>query len=167
MKVVKSLLFGLSLCLSTGLFAQSPCSTPAHNQFDFWVGDWEVFSTTADTLVGHNTINRILGGCVIEENWTGGTGFQGKSFNTYNPVDSSWNQVWVDVGGATYHFKGQFKDNVMQLKGTTVGRNGKKVLFDMSYTPQEDGAVRQLWKLSNDEGESWNVAFDGMYRKKK
>lgn len=104
---------------------------------------------------------------MIEENWTGSTGFQGKSFNTYNPIDSSWNQVWVDVGGATYHFKGQFKDNVMQLKGTTLGRNGQKILFDMSYTPQEDGAVRQLWKLSNDEGENWNVAFDGMYRKKK
>lgn len=159
----------LLFCLLVGgqIAAQAPCSTPAHSQFDFWVGDWEVYSTTGDTIVGHNKINKILGGCVVEENWTGGGGFQGKSFNTYNLQDSTWNQVWVDMGGATYHFKGKLKNNVMEMKGKAPGRNGKMVFFDMSYHPQEDGTVRQIWKMSTDEGKSWNTAFDGIYRKKK
>lgn len=166
MKRFHVLLLWVALLMEGTLMAQAPCSTPAHSQFDFWVGDWEVYSTAGDTIVGHNKINKILGGCVVEENWTGGSGFQGKSFNTYNVQDSTWNQVWVDMGGATYHFKGKFKDNVMHMKGKTPGRNGQMVWFDMSYHPQADGAVRQIWKMSTDKGESWNTAFDGMYRKK-
>ena len=166
MKGFNNLLFVISLLVAGPLSGQSPCRTAAHSQFDFWVGDWEVYSTTGDTVVGHNVIKRILGGCVVEENWTGGSGFQGKSFNTYNPKDSTWNQVWVDMSGATYHFKGKYQDNVMQMKGKSPGQNGQMVLFDMSYHPQEDGAVRQIWKMSTDGGKNWNTAFDGMYRKK-
>ncbi|MEZ5043089.1 MAG: hypothetical protein R2828_24545 [Saprospiraceae bacterium] len=167
MQNIKLILIALTLCFTSQVLAQAPCSTPAHRQFDFWVGDWDVYATAGDTIVGYNTINSILGGCVVEENWTGGTGFQGKSFNTYNPQDSTWNQVWVDMGGATYHFKGKYNDKVMQMKGESLGRNGQKILFDMSYHPQADGAVRQIWKMSRDNGENWTIAFDGMYRKKK
>lgn len=148
---------------------QAPCSAPEYRQFDFWVGDWEVFRPGTDTMVGTNHIKNILNGCVIEENWTGGGGnFQGKSFNTYNPVDSTWNQVWVDTGGNTYHFKGKYADNVMLMKGETISRRtGKKVHFEMSYThdPEKD-TVRQIWKTSADAGETWNTIFDGLYRKK-
>ncbi len=66
------------------------CDTPAHHQFDFWPGDWTVYHTRADTIVGYNSIRSILNGCVLEENWTGKSGFKGKSFNTYHPADSSW-----------------------------------------------------------------------------
>ncbi len=148
---------------------QAPCSGPEFRQFDFWVGQWDVYHATADTMVGTNHIKNILNGCVIEENWTGGNGgFQGKSFNTYNPVDSTWNQVWVDTGGSTYHFKGQYADHVMRLKGETISRRtGGKVLFDMSYTHDpEKGTVRQVWQASSDDGKSWNTIFAGIYRKK-
>ena len=147
---------------------QPPCSAPSYRQFDFWVGEWEVVKPGTDTVVGHNHIKNILNGCVIEENWTGGGGFQGKSFNTYNPVDSTWNQVWVDMGGSTYHFKGRYADHVMLMRGETVSpRKKEKLLFEMSYTHDpEAGTVRQVWKTSADEGKSWNVMFDGVYRKK-
>ena len=151
----------------TQLQAQTPCSSTYHDQFDFWVGDWEVYHTQADTIVGHNTIERILNGCVVQENWTGATGFTGKSFNTLNPIDSTWNQVWVDVSGATYHFKGKMEATAMKLKGQTTNRNGQTVLFKMSYTPDKNtGNVRQLWKQSTDKGENWTVIFDGIYKKK-
>lgn len=149
------------------LKAQSPCGTSEHNQFDFWIGDWEVYHTQADTIVGYNVIERILNSCVVIENWTGKTGFAGKSMNTYNAVDSTWNQVWVDVGGATYHFKGTWKSGAMRMKGQTIGRDGQIILFDMSYTPDKDnGNVRQLWKQSNDDGDTWAVIFDGIYKKR-
>lgn len=152
-----------------GYGQRAPCSTPEYRQFDFWVGEWEVFHPTADTLLGENHIKNILNGCVIEENWSSrGGSFQGKSFNTYNPVDSTWNQVWVDTGGSTYHFSGQYADYVMMMKGETISRRtGGKVLFEMSYTydPETD-TVRQVWKSSNDEGASWNTIFDGVYKKR-
>lgn len=150
------------------LQAQNPCSSINHNQFDFWVGNWEIYHTQADTIVGHNTIERILNGCVIQENWTGTTGFKGKSFNTFNAIDTAWNQVWVGVSGATYHFKGKMEGTAMKLKGQTIGRNEQAVLFKMSYTPDKNtGNVRQIWKQSTDKSENWTVIFDGIYKKKK
>lgn len=148
---------------------QAPCQGEAYRQFDFWVGEWEVYHPTADTIVGTNHIKSILNSCVIEENWRSSSGWQGKSFNTYNPLDSTWNQVWVDQSGSTYHFSGRYSDHVMLMRGETISRqSGKKVLFEMSYThdPETD-TVRQVWKASSDEGTSWNPIFDGIYKKKK
>jgi len=156
------------LSLNTvNLIAQNPCSSTAYHQFDFWVGDWEVYHSQADTIVGYNRIERILNGCVIMENWTGATGFEGKSINTFSPIDSTWNQVWVDISGATYHFKGKWEQDILKMRGQTVNGNKQAILFEMSYTPdKQTGNVRQLWKQSNDDGENWAVIFDGIYKKK-
>ncbi len=166
--MIRTLFFACVLFLGVNLSAQAtlPCQSSAHNQFDFWVGEWNVFHTQADTIVGQNQIRKTLNGCVIEEHWTGASGFEGKSFNTYNPADSTWNQVWVDVSGSTYHFTGKYTDNVMVMQGKTAFK-GKSVLFDMSYTfDPEAGTVRQIWKSSGDAGANWKVIFDGIYRKK-
>lgn len=162
-------LFTFVLILFTlNLMSQTPCSTIAHSEFDFWVGEWEVYHSQADTLVGKNHIKKILNNCVVEENWTGAGGFEGKSFNTYNPADSTWNQVWVDMSGSTYHFSGRFKENVMQMYGETTNAKGKPVKLDMAYHfDKENDTVRQIWKMSPDDGETWNIVFDGIYRKKK
>lgn len=146
---------------------QGPCDTDGHHQFDFWVGEWAVYKTGTDTLVGHNTVRRILGGCVIEENWAGSTGFEGKSLNTYNPRDSTWNQVWADQSGATYHFTGRREGDSMKLRGATISRKGEPVQFtlDFHYAPQKD-TVRQVWQVSKDEGAHWQVIFDGEYRRR-
>ena len=145
---------------------QQPCSTEAYRQFDFWVGDWTVYKTGTDTLAGHNSVRRILNSCVIEENWTSASGWQGKSFNTYNPVDSTWNQVWADQSGATYHFSGRRTGNVVQLSGETITLKGEHLLFGLAfhYDPEKD-TVRQVWKMSKNEGENWTVIFDGTYVK--
>jgi hypothetical protein len=34
----------------------------------------------------------------------------------------------------------------------------------ITWTPHPDGSVRQLWEQSTDEGKTWQVAFDGLYR---
>ena len=154
------------LFLAQALSAQNqqPCGTEAHRQFDFWIGEWAVYKTGTDTLAGRNAVRQILGSCVIEENWTSASGWQGKSFNTYNPVDSAWNQVWVDQSGATYHFSGRREGNVMQLYGETTTQKDEALLFDMAYhhDPEKD-TVRQVWKMSKDEGGHWKVIFDGTY----
>lgn len=143
---------------------QQACSTEAHRQFDFWIGEWAVYKTGTDTLAGRNSVRQILGGCAIEENWTSASGWQGKSLNTYNPVDSTWNQVWVDQSGATYHFSGRREGNTMQLHGETVAREGGHVLFGLAfhYDPEKN-TVRQIWRMSRDEGGQWQVIFDGTY----
>ena len=36
----------------------------------------------------------------------------------------------------------------------------------ITWTPNKDGTVRQLWEASTDQGKTWQVAFDGLYRRK-
>ena len=140
------------------------CATPAHGEFDFWVGDWDV--TLPDGKpAGTNHIERILAGCVVFENWNSASSpFAGKSFNTYDAVTGTWKQVWVDTGGSTIHFSGQRKDNVMDMTGSQTTAAGT-MYFRMSYTLNADGTVRQLWQQSVDQ-KQWEVIFDGLYRRK-
>ena len=159
-------LFSFFLSFSLNAQSPAPCSSEGHRQFDFWIGEWEVFDTAGDTMVGHSLIKNILNDCVIEENWTGGSGFAGKSFNTYNEMDSTWNQVWVDQSGATYHFSGKYKDQVMALKGQSKTNRGT-ALFTLTFSyNQEANTIRQVWKLSKDQGITWENLFDGTYRRK-
>ena len=51
-----------------------PCQRPEQKQFDFWVGDWDLTSPgskSGEVLHHHNTINRILGSCIVQENFVG------------------------------------------------------------------------------------------------
>ncbi|MEM1318690.1 MAG: hypothetical protein AAGG75_00470 [Bacteroidota bacterium] len=167
---MKRFIFTMALLLVSLPFVAAqntaPCSSAAHQQFDFWVGDWEVYNTQADTVVGYNKIKRILNSCVIEENWTGKSGSVGKSFNTYNPQDSTWNQIWVDNVGSRFEFSGRYHDQIMDLAGEVDSPQGK-VLFTLKFhNQQSEGTVRQVWKMSRDGGKNWQLLFDGTYKKK-
>jgi hypothetical protein len=144
--------------------AQAPCADAAHAQFDFWVGTWDV--TRPDgALAGTNRIEKILGGCVVFENWTSATsGYEGKSFNTFDPMTGKWNQVWVDTTGATLHFSGARHGDVVEMEGTQQTAEGP-LRHRMSYTVNANGTIRQLWQQSPD-GKEWQVLFDGLYRRK-
>lgn len=139
------------------------CSMPEHRQFDFWIGDWDV--QMGGQLAGTNTIQLILDGCVLQENWTGSKGGTGKSFNLYDSAKGKWQQTWVDNVGNLLELYGEFKDGVMRLTGENV-RNGKKTLQRLSFFPLEKDRVRQLWEQSQDDGKNWSVAFDGLYIRK-
>lgn len=163
---MKTFLTFLFCVCTLPFFAQtsSPCEAEAYRQFDFWVGKWTVYKTGTDTIAGYSHIKNILGSCVIEENWKSNrSAFEGKSFNTYNPQDSTWNQVWVDNTGNTYHFKGKYEDNLMDMYGQSTA-NGQTSHFNMSFTYNEkEKTIRQVWKLSTDEQKNWRVIFDGTY----
>src|SRR5688572_11534423 len=51
------------------------CTAPEHRQFDFWIGEWDVFGgPEGDRLVGNNTIERSENGCWLVERWRGASG---------------------------------------------------------------------------------------------
>jgi hypothetical protein len=72
-----------------------PCATAAHQQFDFWLGQWEV-RDPAGKVVGHNRIETAHGGCALIEHWTSVTGVTGTSVNIYDRDRRQWHQTWVD-----------------------------------------------------------------------
>lgn len=149
-----------------------PCSAAEHRQFDFWLGEWEVFDP-AGKPVGQSRIEQILNGCVIAEHWTSGGNppgaGDGKSFNLYNAQAGQWEQFWVDAQGTRLVLNGHFVAGSMVLSGQQPKADPKTGVAQrerITWTPNSDGSVRQLWESSSDDGKSWTIAFDGQYRRK-
>jgi hypothetical protein len=160
------LIISFFLLAGTG-WAQDDCAccTEFHDQFDFWVGQWKVYDTLG-TLVGENNIQKLEDNCLISERWEGMKGFTGRSFNYFDASDSTWNQVWVDNNGGNLILKGEFSDGKMVLRSQLL--KGQKVDWyynQISWTPNEDGSVLQLWEVYSKNGLLLAEIFKGIYRK--
>lgn len=92
---------------------KAPCSIEKYSQFDFWEGSWTVYNTKGN-IIGTNKLVKMQSNCVMQENWISKTGpSRGTSFNYYNKIDDSWNQVWVDNSGFSLVLKGKLIDGKM------------------------------------------------------
>lgn len=138
------------------------CTAPAFKQFDFWVGDWDVYPTGQERLVAHSRIEKLYNGCAIRENWIPLNGQTGGSLNTYVAEAGQWRQLWTDSSASWVEFRGGFDGKAMVLTGTGFAPNG--ALTRMTYTPNADGSVRQFCENSGDGGKSWTPSFDFAYR---
>ncbi|HUG13269.1 MAG TPA: hypothetical protein VMM36_19795 [Opitutaceae bacterium] len=156
----------LSCLAALVIVAQQQPLPPEASQFDFWIGEWEV--TQPDGKVaGNNSIVSINNGRALLENWTSAAGnFSGKSLNSYDVVAKKWKQFWVDTAGAVLELSGGIVDGKMVLSGTTLNQAGGEVHQRITWTPNEDGSVRQHWEQSSDSGTTWQTVFDGHYVKK-
>jgi hypothetical protein len=163
-----SSLVALSALMLVGGYAAAQatpsCSDEKSHQFDFWIGEWEVYS--GEDLAGHNRIEPILDGCVLQESWTGASGSAGSSFNFYDPQSGTWRQFWVWRNGTTLELEGTYADGRMVLEGQSQAQDGSSLHNRITWYDNEDGSVRQHWEISRDSGETWSTAFDGLYRKK-
>lgn len=133
-------------------------------QWDFWLGTWDVFDNASGKLGGVNRIEKVESGCLIMEHWTSDDGGTGRSINYYNAVTKKWRQVWV-ANGYSIDYTGGLNDaGQMVLTGEIHGyRAGKSAPFRGTWTPNEDGTVRQFFEQYSAEKDVWNVWFDGKY----
>ena len=141
------------------------CSAGEYRQFDFWIGDWDV--TAGDQPAGTNSIHPINGGCALQENWQGAGqgGIVGTSFNIYDQATGRWHQTWVDSSGTLLQLDGGLIDGVMVLSGERPARDGNgMVMHRISWTPNPDGTVRQLWEASTERARAGMCCLMGSTR---
>ncbi|WP_379550672.1 hypothetical protein [Qipengyuania sp. DGS5-3] len=155
---------------STPVPAPAPprCDTEEYAAFDFWVGEWDVYSTGGENQVSESRIERLYNGCAIRENWKPRSGATGGSLSGYDPATGRWHQTWIGSAPGIVRFDGGPADGKMVLTGFWRGVGGPGVdgLIRMTYTPNEDGSVRQHGEISTDHGLNWANAFDFTYRPK-
>jgi hypothetical protein len=147
----------------------APCkdlSRPEYRQFDFWVGEWNVFDRQSGKPVGKSSVQLILNDCVVFENWTGARGGEGKSFNKYNPWLKQWEQYWVDNGPDRLFFTGHLEDAEMRFEADAFTPEGKPDHRKLTFSRQPDGTVRQFSQVSTDGGKAYTVEYDLVYRKR-
>ncbi len=144
------------------------CDSEGHAGFDFWIGEWEVFANGTDTKVAESRIERLYRGCAVREVWMPLRGEGGTSLNHYDVVSGRWHQKWVGGAPGSVSFEGGTVDDKMVLQGywADVGGPGRDGLTRMTYSPREDGSVRQHGEVSFDHGLTWADSFDFIYRPK-
>jgi hypothetical protein len=63
--------------------------------------------------------------------------------------------------------QGEFKDGKLMYHGETPQVDGTRIQERLTFFKLPDDQVRQLWEQSRDAGKTWQVVFDGLYKRKK
>ena len=148
----------------------NPCAVAEQKQFDFWVGDWDLTwpgPKAGETIHGANRIQRIMDGCVVQENFANeATHYHGTSLSLFDTTAGKWKQTWVDSQGAYLDFVGEFKDGQMILQREAVGPNGAKFLQRMVWKNIAATEFDWSWEASQDGGKTWQVQWPIHYKRK-
>ena len=164
---MKQLILLFSIIATTG-FAQDStqcaCCDIQHDQFDFWVGNWNVYDTSGNEI-GKNTIVEMQDNCVLQESWRSPNS-TGTSYNYYNRTDSTWNQVWINNSGTHLELKGNAIENGMQLNSDWITHtSGTEYRNSIVWKKQPDGSVTQTWNIMGKDDTIISVLFHGIYRR--
>ncbi len=102
-------------------------------------------------LQGNNLIESVQRGCALREQWRSVRGGTGESLNYLDPGRNQWRQLWLDAGASIIDISGGLEDGSMVLEGTIEYLNGGKIFpFRGTWTPLEDGRVRQFFQQEDD-----------------
>lgn len=148
---------------------KSPCAdNPQNHEFDYWVGEWDVFATGTNSLVGHSLVQSISGGCAILENWTAANNQgDGKSINFIDPTTKMWKQTRVGSGGMAAEFThGEYRDGAMRFTVEKTNAQGQKMQIHFTFFNQGPSQMRQLYETSVDDGKTWKSVYDFTYKRK-
>jgi hypothetical protein len=168
------LLLGIASMTTAHAFAQVPaasptataamgdCATPEHRALDFRIGSFNV-KTYTGIQAGTNRVARLLGGCAIEDRWTGAVSGEGRGLTWFDADARRWRMVYVNEQGRSLDLAGVFAGDSLVLLGDNIGLDGRRGLQRLTWSPLPQGGVRQHWEISFDGGSSWQLVFDGRY----
>lgn len=138
----------------------SNCTAVEYRQFDFWLGDWDVFEFgDSGRPIGRTHVDAIAGNCGIHELYEQFDGLIGDSILSFDASRGLWQQTWITNRGSLMVIAGSFKDGVALLQGESHLRSGEVVLQRITW--KKVGAdVRESGMMSKDHGKTWVTAFD-------
>jgi hypothetical protein len=156
-------ILGSSCCPALYAWApEAPCSAPAYHQFDFWVGNWDVFEEGGSVKEAYATVTRVQNGCGLREQYNGTDGSSGESLSMYDPTTAQWQQTWVSNRGQIVSILGNLQNQSMVLGGTDHSPAGQRLVRGV-WSPEKSG-VRETAERSSDGGKSWTPWFDLSFR---
>ena len=148
--------------------ALTACTDDQYRHFDFWLGEWDVTAGGATQPTAASKISSRQDGCVVLEEYSVGVAFTGMSINFYDAAKETWHQTWMSNAGGSVYLEGGLNEHgamVLTDRDLPISKVSGAI-NRVTWTPNEDGSVRQFWESSTDNGETWSVAFDGLYTPK-
>jgi len=140
------------------------CDGDEYHQFDFFVGDWDAYDFgVPDSVIAHNVVTPMVGGCAVREVYMQRDGLVGESFSTFDSSRHIWHQSWVTNHGALLLLDGRLDGGRMVLTATVHGAKGDTSLLRGIWIPGH-GSVRETAQRSIDNGKTWEPVFDIVFR---
>jgi hypothetical protein len=162
-----------SICVAQNGSAPStnPCAAKQQQELDFWLCEWDLTwpgANPGEVQRGTNSIRRVLEGCVIEENFSGGDEMplRGKSVSVFDTRARKWKQTWVDNQGAYLDFVGEVIDGQMILGREVTRPDGSKSLQRMVFKNISKEQFDWSWEASKNGGKNWQVVWPIHYRRR-
>jgi hypothetical protein len=145
---------------------EAPCSAPPYRQFDFWLGDWDVFDASDPVKpVARVTVEPVLGGCGVLESYADREGNEGRSFSIYDASRRLWHQTWITNHGRLLVIEGGLRSGRMELTGTDLAAYGEPARSVRGTWEPLAGGVREVGVRSLDGGRTWQPWFDLLFRR--
>jgi hypothetical protein len=139
------------------------CSAPEYRQFDFWLGDWDVYEIGGKVPVAHAKVETALNGCAVRERYFAADGHIGESLSIYDKSRGVWHQSWFTNRGQFLAIEGGFSGAAMVLTGSDRTTDGKARLVRGRWKA-EGNNVRETARRSTDNGKTWQAWFDLEFR---
>jgi hypothetical protein len=145
----------------------SGCRTAPYQQFDFWVGSWQV-AANGNPPRSASFITQDLDGCAIIENWRSPSS-TARSISGYDASDGQWHQHYVENSGFfPFRLDGGIRSGAMVMQGSYPDPFGRPLVLTDRFTWTALGPddVRQTQERSTDGGATFGpIIFDGRYHR--
>jgi hypothetical protein len=128
--------------------------------FDFWVGEWDC------TCEGGHAINRVtreFEGKVVREDFAidAPQVWNGTSMSVFHPKLHTWQQTWVDQGGAYWPFVGRLVDGDPAF-ATPTPVDDPPLYKRMVFSDVAADSFEWRWESSPDQEtwtETWAISY--------
>jgi hypothetical protein len=149
----------------------APCDTPQHHEFDFWVGDWQVFDADTHQLVAVDRVEKHSEGCIIQQNLTFITDLYRRPGVSYrlagigvNRFDGeAWLQIWADNQWGAIVMRGTPDTNGSMVFTSIIPSRNRDLRIVWEKRP--DGTVRNVEYVASTGSGKWEKYGDLIYRR--
>jgi hypothetical protein len=150
--------------------ASAPCDTAQHHQFDFWVGDWQVFDASTNQLVAFDRVEKHSQGCIVQQNLTmvtdlyrrEGVGYRMTGIGVNRFDGQSWLELWADNQWGAIVLRGMPSAGKAMVLTTIIPSRKRDLRLEWEKRP--DGSVRALQYVAPAGSGKWELYGDLIYR---
>jgi hypothetical protein len=138
------------------------CAQQEYGQFDFWLGEWDLVSSSGQSSGDRSSVQLSTGDCVVEEAFLPAAGGRGVSRAMYDGRTQQWARIWIEPGRMLIFVTGGLVNDDMIMTGGTTGTS--QLTNRTVWEPTNDNSVRQFTQTSANNGATWtNAGFDATY----
>lgn len=150
--------------------ASAPCDSPQHHQFDFWVGDWQVFDAKTNQLVAFDRVEKHSQGCIVQQNLTmvtdlyrrPGVGYRMTGIGVNRFDGERWLELWADNQWGAIALGGMPAAGKAMVLTTLIPSRNRDLRLE--WEKRSDGSVRALQYVAPAGSGKWELYGDLIYR---